>query len=95
VVPDLKKQGCLALKANKENAMVILKKQAYDDSLSRMLLYEVVSKTPLNRIVRKVTNTLVEIKNKHGVGFQKSIILKKNLIQVADQPRTHKKSSER
>jgi hypothetical protein len=34
VADDLKKQGCLALKADKGNAVEILKEEAYDDSMN-------------------------------------------------------------
>jgi hypothetical protein len=56
VALDLKKQRCLALKVDKGNAVVILKGEAYDDSMNRMLQgpYEVVSKTTLRRMVRQV-----------------------------------------
>jgi hypothetical protein len=70
VAPDLKKQGCLALKADKWNAVLLLKEEAYDDNMKSMLQegpYKVVSKTPLHRMVRQVKDTLAHIKNKNGV----------------------------
>jgi uncharacterized protein (DUF2461 family) len=63
----------LALKANKWNAVEILKELAYDDRMNRMLQegpYEVVSKTPLHRMVRQVKDMLADIKNKHGVDLK-------------------------
>jgi hypothetical protein len=36
VTHDLKKQGCLALKTYKGNAVVMFKEETYDDSMNRI-----------------------------------------------------------
>jgi hypothetical protein len=59
----------LALKADKGNAVWILKEEAYDNSMNRMLQEGLVSKTPLDRMIRQVKDTMADINNNYGVKY--------------------------
>jgi PHD/YefM family antitoxin component YafN of YafNO toxin-antitoxin module len=92
-IPNLKKQGCLALKADKGNAVVILKEEAYEDSMKLMLQegpYNQIPKQPLNRMVQKVKETLADIKNKHGVNLKYLQHSNPKIPSIYGLPKMHK-----
>jgi hypothetical protein len=65
----------------------------YDDSMNRILQegpYEVVSKTPLHRMVRPVKDTLVDIDNKHGVNLKYLQNANLKTPRVYGLPKIHK-----
>jgi hypothetical protein len=60
----------MALKADKGNAIVILKVDSYKQSMEKLLEegpYVKVNKSPLNKMVQQVKSTLANINSKHGV----------------------------
>jgi hypothetical protein len=72
---------------------VILKKETYDDSINRIFQegpYEVVSKTPLHRMVRHVKDTLANIKNKHGVDLKYVQHSNPKTPRIYELPKIHK-----
>jgi hypothetical protein len=63
-----KKRECLALKADKGNAIVILKEDAYDDSMNQLQAttpdgtYTRIARSPLKKMVQRVEDTFSDIK---------------------------------
>jgi hypothetical protein len=68
----MKKRGCVALKADKGDAIVILREEQYSNNMKDLIEegpYTVEKRSSLNKMTVQVTKTLRHIKEKYDVNL--------------------------
>jgi hypothetical protein len=86
-------KGCIVLKADKGDAIVILTKEQYQNNMGTMLKegpYELVKRSPLNTRIKEVNEELHRIKDEFNVNFLHLRNSNPTIPKLYGLPKVHK-----